>query len=86
MPSLSYIQIIAIAIPEYDRLLHEALRTNDTAARYAIYQKLDAILIDELPSIPLYYYSKTNAMHPRVKGYLPTPLDGHPYKYISIQD
>ncbi len=72
--------------PEYDRLLHEALRTADTAARYAIYQKLDAILIDELPAIPLYYYSKTNAMHPRVKGYLPTPLDGHPYKYISIQD
>src|SRR5207247_371084 len=41
--------------PEYDRLLHRALATTDEPERYEIYQKMDAILVDELPAIPLYY-------------------------------
>jgi len=71
---------------EYDRLLHEALRAKDEAARYEIYQRMDAILVDECPVIPIYYYTRPYLMSPRVKGYWPNLLDDHPFKYIYLED
>ncbi|MBP6508022.1 MAG: peptide ABC transporter substrate-binding protein [Opitutaceae bacterium] len=72
--------------PEYDRLLHAALAAKNDTERYALYQKMDAILVDELPVIPIYYYTKVAALSPRVKGFYPTLLDNHPYKYIYLED
>jgi oligopeptide transport system substrate-binding protein len=41
--------------PEYDRLFEEALMTLDDSARYAIYQELDRIIVQEAAVVPLYY-------------------------------
>ena len=46
---------------------------------------MDAILVDELPVIPIYYYTKVAARSPRLRGFYPTLLDNHPYKYISLE-
>jgi oligopeptide transport system substrate-binding protein len=70
----------------YDRLLHDALLAPDEAARYEIYQKMDAILVRECPIVPLFYYTKTYALSPRVHGWWPTLLDEHPYKYVFLQN
>ncbi len=72
--------------PEYDRLLHSALAAKTDAERYELYQQMDAILVDELPVIPIYYYTKVAARSPRIKGFYPTLLDNHPYKYIYLAD
>jgi oligopeptide transport system substrate-binding protein len=71
---------------EYDRLLQGALAAKDEAERYEIYQQMDAIMVDELPIIPIYFYTKKYALSLKVKGYWPTLLDNHPYKYIYIED
>jgi oligopeptide transport system substrate-binding protein len=65
---------------EYDRLLHDALQAKDTASRYADYQKMDAILVDECPIIPIYYYTRPYLMSTKVKGIWPNVLDIHPYQ------
>ena len=70
---------------EYDKLLHQALATPDEKGRYAIYQKMDAILVEELPIIPVYYYKRVYALSPKVKGWWPTLLDNHPFKHIWIE-
>ena len=70
---------------EYDRLHDQALNAKTQEERYAIYQKMDAILVDELPVLPIYYYSRVVAMSPKVKGLYPTLLDNHPYKYIHLE-
>jgi len=67
---------------EYDRLLHAALAAKTTEERYEIYQKMDAILVDELPVIPIYYYTTVRALNPKIHGYHPTLLDNHPWKYF----
>ena len=72
--------------PEYDRLLHEALRAKDDAIRYEIYQKMDAILVDECPVIPIFYYTRAYLMSPKVKGSWPNLLDNHPFKSIYLDD
>jgi oligopeptide transport system substrate-binding protein len=71
---------------EYDRLFAQSIAAKDNAERYEVYQKMDAILVDELPVMPIYYYTRVHAVSPRVKGYYPTLLDNHPYKYIYLED
>ncbi|MEO6873749.1 MAG: peptide ABC transporter substrate-binding protein [Opitutaceae bacterium] len=70
--------------PEYDRLLHSALDAPNNPARFAIYQKMEKILIDEMPIIPLFYYTRARLISPRVKGFYSTPLDNYPWKYADI--
>jgi len=71
--------------PEYDRLLHEARNAKTQAERYAAYQKMDRIVVDECPVLPIFYYTKVYALRPSVKGWWPTLLDEHPYKYVYLQ-
>jgi oligopeptide transport system substrate-binding protein len=71
---------------EYDRLLQAALAAANDDERYELYQKMDAILVDELPIIPIYYYTSVRALSPKVKGFYPTLLDNHPYKYVYLEN
>jgi oligopeptide transport system substrate-binding protein len=70
---------------EYDRLIAEASQTLDQAARFAAFQKAEAILLDEAPVLPLFFYTHTFLVHPSVKGWHPTILDHHPYKYVHLE-
>ena len=71
--------------PEYDRLILEAGRASDQTARYAAFQKAEAILLNEAPIIPLFFYTHTFLIQPNVKGWYPTILDHHPYKYVRLE-
>lgn len=71
--------------PEYDRLFHEALQAKTEEARYEAYQKMDAILIEDCPMITIYHYTRVYALSPKVKGWYPTLLDNHPYKYVDLE-
>jgi oligopeptide transport system substrate-binding protein len=71
---------------EYDGLLHQALAAKDEASRYEIYQKMDAILVDECPVIPIYYYTRPYLMSSKVKGYAPNLMDNPFFKTISMGD
>jgi oligopeptide transport system substrate-binding protein len=70
---------------EYDRLIAEAARTTDLKARLEVFQKAEAILLDELPVIPAYFYTRVHLNRPEVKGWYPTILDNHPYKYVYLE-
>ena len=69
---------------EYDRLLHTALATPNDTARFAVYQQMEKILIDEMPVLPLFYYTRARLVSPRVKGFVTTPLDNFKWKYADI--
>jgi oligopeptide transport system substrate-binding protein len=71
--------------PEYDRLLHSALAAPNDTARFAIYQRMEKILIDEMPVLPLFYYTRARLISPRVKGFFSTPLDNFPWKYADME-
>ncbi len=71
--------------PAYDALLHEADRTTDSSARAKLMQQAEAVLLDELPVIPLYYFTTVRLVHPAVRGWHPLPLDRHPYKHAWLE-
>jgi oligopeptide transport system substrate-binding protein len=73
------------ANPEYDRLIAEAEKTADQTARYAAFQKAEAILLDEAPILPVYFYTHAFLLRPSVKGWFPTILDHHPYKHVHLE-
>ena len=70
----------------YDALLFEADRTADQAARYALMQRAETILLQELPIIPIYSFTTVRLMQASVHGWHPTLLDRHPYKYVWLQE
>jgi oligopeptide transport system substrate-binding protein len=70
---------------EYDRLIAEAARTADSTARLELFQKAETILMDELPIIPIYHYTRQHLITPKLKGWNPTLLDHHPYKHLSFE-
>ena len=70
--------------PEYDRLLRTALDAPGTEARYEIYQQMEKILLDEIPIMPIFFYTRARLVNPRVKGFFTTPLDNYLWKYADV--
>jgi oligopeptide transport system substrate-binding protein len=71
---------------DYDQLLHSALETKTEEQRMAVYQKLEAILSDEVPVIPIYFYTHVYAISPKVKNWVTTPLDNRAWKWVDLGD
>ncbi len=70
---------------EYDRLITEAAQTGDSQARFELFQKAEAILLDEAPIIPIYFYTQPYLLHPSVKGWYPVIINNRPYKYVYLE-
>ncbi len=55
--------------PEYDDVLARVLKENDKTKRHRLYQEAEAILMDELPVIPIYHYTRPMLVQPEVRDY-----------------
>ena len=74
------------ANPEYDRLLASALHTGSDAGRFEIYQQLDALLVRDLPMLPIYFYKRLFLVQPKVKNWVPNILDNRSWKYVDLAE
>jgi len=70
---------------EYDRLIQEALRVADPEVRSQKLFAAEEILLEELPIIPVYWYTRVYLLHPDVKNWNPLVLDNHPWKSIYLE-
>src|SRR5690606_26001692 len=71
--------------PDYDRLLQESSLLSDPARRYTTLAEAEKILLDEVPVLPIYWYTRVYLLHPAVKNWHPLLLDNRPYKHIDLQ-
>jgi oligopeptide transport system substrate-binding protein len=71
---------------EYDDLVAASMREPDTKKRFEIYRKAEALLINDAPILPVYYYTNKNLVSKRVRGWHDTVLNLHPYDAIWIAD
>lgn len=72
--------------PEYDRFLKQATAAATLEERYANFQKAEAILMDEVPLAPIYFYTRVYLMQPSVKGWHSNILDIHMPQFIYLED
>jgi len=69
---------------EYDRLIAEAGREPDAEARMQQLEQAEKILLDELPILPIYFYTTKNMVKPYVRGFYNNVQDHHPLWAIWI--
>ena len=58
----------------YDRLREEARRETDPVRREAILRQADLYLVQQMPIIPIYYYTNPYLADPRLEGYSLNPM------------
>ena len=67
----------------YDALLDESAKVGSDRERFAIYQKLEAMLADEVPIIPLYFYTRVFAKNPKLR-LVPNVIDNRSWKFVEF--
>ena len=65
----------------YDELVARANSTSDAARRMDIMAEAEALLMEELPIIPIYYYVTQSTYSPRLGGYFANVKDEHYPKF-----
>ena len=71
--------------PEYEAMLRSAARQPEPKARLASLAQAERLLMDELPILPMAWYSRLYLHRPEVHGWHPLVLDNHPWKTITLQ-
>jgi oligopeptide transport system substrate-binding protein len=70
--------------PKFDATLAESALQPDEAKRLAKLEEAEAIVLDDLPVLPVYFYTRHYLCKPYVKGLYNTFQDRHPWKAIRI--
>ncbi len=60
--------------PVVDRLLENGRREMDVIKRAEIYREVERVVLDDLPAIPVLFYTYEQALQPYVRGFEPNPL------------
>jgi oligopeptide transport system substrate-binding protein len=69
----------------YDNLIRKAAGETDTEQRFKLYDRAERILLEEMPLIPIYWYTRNYLLHPSVKGWYPNILDRHDYSEVYLE-
>ena len=72
--------------PEYDRLIAAAAKEFDPEVRMRIMHDAEAILMDEMPIFPIYYYVSQSVVAPRMGGWFNNVQDEHFPKFWYWMD
>lgn len=68
----------------YDGLIRQAQRAGSEDERADLMERAEAVLLEELPIIPIYWYTKAYLRDDRIQGWGTSLLGKQPYKYMSI--
>lgn len=69
----------------YDELISKAPLAHTTDDRFAMLNEAEDILMDELPILPIYIYTRPYLLHPSVRNWNPKLLDNRNMKYIWLE-
>ncbi|MEH6468122.1 MAG: peptide ABC transporter substrate-binding protein [Porticoccus sp.] len=72
--------------PRYDELILKLAPTaSDRETRYKMMREAEALLLEDMPVIPIYIYNSKSLVHPSLKGLEPNILDYTLYKKLSLE-
>ncbi len=71
--------------PEYDKLYEQAMLKVDEKKRQVLYQKMNAIIIDDAVVVPLYYDEVVRFVKNNIKGFESNPMNLLNLKYVKIK-
>lgn len=68
----------------YDKAITDAAKELNLKKRLTIFQKAEDMLMEDLPVIPIYTYTRVYLKSQAVQGWYPNIEDIHPLKYVSL--
>ena len=71
---------------EYDSKMRAASETTDLAARAALLAEAEQIYVDEVPTIPLLFYSSRALVSDKVSGWEDNILDRHATRWLTLSE
>ena len=74
------------ASPEYDRLIAAAHGAPTDAERLATFQQAEALLLEDAPVAPVYFYTRVYLLQPSVKGWYNNVQDRHMPQFIYLDE
>ena len=69
--------------PEFDKLLDQAAKELDLTKRAGLMKQAEAILMKDMPWIPIMYYGKSNLISPKIKGFVQNTRGVYPSRFLS---
>jgi len=72
--------------PQYDGLIKASAKEQDTEKRFKLLQEAEAVLLDEQPVIPLYFYVYDFLKKPYLKGFYGNAMKLHNFKYTYVDE
>ncbi len=70
--------------PAYDALVARAATTLDPAARLAVFQEAEALLLEEAPIAPVFFGARVHLLHPDVRGWHGSLLGVRRYQTLHL--
>ena len=61
--------------PSFDLMYEQALQEKNDSMRFGLYQKMDQLVIEDAPIVPLWYDMALHLVHPNVTGFKPNGLN-----------
>lgn len=71
--------------PEYDALMLKAERTADLVKRGEMMHQAEAMVMRDLPVIPIYHYVSKSLVAKKVVGFVDNAKDIHRWRYITLK-
>lgn len=68
---------------KYDELMKRAETELNTDKRAQFMQQAEKILLNDMPLIPIYYYTSQHLINTEIKGWEDNVMDVHPSRYLS---
>ncbi len=68
----------------FDKLYHQSLQTANDTQRYSMYAKMDSIISEEAPVVPLFYDEMMHFTQKNVQGFEQNPLNIFDLKKVVI--
>lgn len=69
----------------YDSCISAAASGKTREERFRAFHEAERVLLNELPILPVYFYTNVYLLHPAVKGWYPNLLSIHNYKYVYLE-
>ncbi|MGB3389019.1 MAG: peptide ABC transporter substrate-binding protein [Pseudaminobacter sp.] len=70
--------------PKFEELMDQAAAAGGKPEERLKYlSEAERVLVDDVPNLPLLYYSYKNLISPKLTGFVPNVMDIHPSRFIS---
>ena len=71
---------------EYDKLISEIKSSTNQEERYQKMHEAEKILAEEMPVVPLYYYTDLMLVSEKLEGFYSSPLGYKFFMYTSVTE